>query len=224
MASQPSIWKPKPADWESWSKERRKEWWAPRNVARKARKLATRQRRLELQKAVETASRLAYNAKTATKSAEEAAEKVKQLEKQERAEKAAAEKTVLTTGARSQYPRLLTSQQHRPAGYTQFGRGRLPYVTYRALRKNSNPHTLEWGTHEWGSLYTMVHPPPSPPAEASPLVTAGALPIPTKVVQKPTDKRIESRAEENQSESVEQALERVRGEERKKMEDERMRI
>ena len=227
MANQPSIWKPKPADWESWSKERRKEWWAPRNAARKAKKLETRQRRLEQQKAVETASRLAYKAKIAIKMAEEAAEKVKQLKEQETAENAAAAKTdssgsiqastALTTGARSQYPRLLSSQQHRPAGYTQFGRGCLPGATYRALRQNSNPHQTE----EYGSLYSFPHPLPPRPAKASPLVTAGALPIPTKVVQKPTDKRIESRAEENQTESVEQALERVRGEERKKMVEEK---
>ena len=248
MANQPSTWKPKPADWESWSKERRKEWWAPRNAARKAIKLETRQRRLEQQKAVETASRLAYKAKMAMKSAEEAAEKVKQLEK------AAAEKTdssgsiqestSLTNGARSQYPRLLTSQQHRPAGYTQFGRGQLPGATYRALRQNymarapipppplaypnihsmqafSSPYSRPYQTPGYGLPYSNSHPLPPRPAKASPVVTAGALPIPTRLGQKPTDKRIESRAEENHSESLEQALERVGREQRKKTVEER---
>ena len=222
---QPSTRDPKPAGWESWSKERQKEWWAPRNAARKARKRATRQQQQQQQKAVETATRLANKAKAAIKSAEEAAEKVKKLRKQETAEKAATEKTAssertqeltgVPTGSGSQTPQFWPSQQYqqgRPAGYTQFGRGGLPGAAYQAF----------------SSPYGTSHPLPPRPAAALPVVTAGVPPTMTpaqaggnKAVQKSKKKRNERKAEEKKSEDLEQALERIRVEERKKMEEER---
>ena len=213
MFNQPSSRDPKPADWESWSWERKKEWWAPRNAARKARKVAARQKQAE----------------------------------QEAAEKAAAEKTVssertpeklcLTFGPYSQNAQYLPYQQHQQgslAGYTHSGRGELPGAAYQTLQIPPNPlsdRPLTWVSPTYGQAlpspyYTPqhkdyksgsgnIHALPARPVTPLPKLTANA----STVVQSKY-RKIE-KGVEKKFETYEQTCERIRGEERKKLEEER---
>ena len=213
MFNQPSTRDPKPADWESWSWERKREWWTPRNAARKARKVAVRQKQGE----------------------------------QGTAEKAAAEKTVSSErtqeklhlhGSHSQNPQFLPSQQHQQghlAGYTHSGRGELPGAAYQTLHIPPNPISDRPSTwvsptymqalpspyytpqhkQDYKSCLGNTHALPARPATPLPKLTAGA----SSAVQSKY-RKIE-KAREKKFETFEQTVERVRGEERKKLEEER---
>ena len=234
VVNQPSTRGPKPAGRESWAKER----WAPRNAFRKARKLAARQKQ-QHQGAAETAMGSGHKAKVA-KWAEEAAEKAKKQGEQETAEKATAEKTVSSERTReitwlpinSQFLPSPQYQQGDLAEYTNLGRREHPGTAYQTLCRapNSVPaRAMTWMSSRFAeelsslsrtpqhmqdyiSPYNDTHPIPARPGPASPINTARASPT-----VKSKYRRIQ-KAEEKKMETVEEAVERVRGE-RKKMEE-----
>ena len=247
LANQPSTRDPKPADWESWTRERQKEWWAPRNAARKARKIAARQKQQEHEWFVEKAMKLAQNAKVAKEMAEEAAEKVKKLDEQEAAEKAAAEKTVssertqgmisLPIGSHSQNAQFLPAQQNqqgRPSGYTQSGRGELQGAAYQTLQIPPNPFPGR-PMSSVSPTYMQAFPSPygtpqhkqdhkSSLGNTHALPARPATPSPKITASASPAVRSQYRKIEKKIETFEQTVERVRGEESKKFEEGRKKL
>ena len=207
VANQATTRDPKPADRDFSTRERQKAWLAPRKAARKARKIAARQKQQEHQWAVEPA-----------------------------AETVSSERTQEMTRPQigfSQSAQFLPSQQYQQglSGYTS-GHSELEDAAYQTQHM-PNPlpaRPLTWVQPSYSQAFpspyhTPQHQPdyesglsnthtlPARPARASPN-TASAPPA-----VKPRYRKIEM-AEGKKFETYDQTVERVRGEERKKLEEE----